>query len=103
MTFGHHIQNTYQPVDLFTYGRLTCADKAIKRIRQGERVFIGSACGEPQHLVRSLAENAVKFSADNHAGVLAETDRREDLDFLDITDLVLSDCKNDKQLHDDQS
>ncbi|HKJ64284.1 MAG TPA: GNAT family N-acetyltransferase [Desulfopila sp.] len=37
-------------------------EKAIKKIRQGQRVFIGSACGEPQKLVRCLADNAVYFS-----------------------------------------
>ena len=38
------------------------AEKAIAKIRQGQRVFVGSACGEPQHLVRCLADNSVKFS-----------------------------------------
>ncbi len=38
------------------------ADEAIRKIRQGQRVFIGSACGEPQQLVRSLADNAIRFS-----------------------------------------
>jgi len=30
------------------------AEDAIGHIRSGQRVFIGSACGEPQHLVRAL-------------------------------------------------
>jgi acyl-CoA hydrolase/RimJ/RimL family protein N-acetyltransferase len=38
------------------------AEKAILKIRQGQRVFIGSACGEPQKLVQCLAENAIRFS-----------------------------------------
>jgi acyl-CoA hydrolase/GNAT superfamily N-acetyltransferase len=42
--------------------KLSSADDAIKKIRQGQRVFIGSACGEPQHLVRNLAQNAIRFS-----------------------------------------
>jgi acyl-CoA hydrolase/GNAT superfamily N-acetyltransferase len=29
---------------------------AISRIKPGQRVFIGSSCGEPQHLVRALSE-----------------------------------------------
>ena len=29
--------------------------EAIQRIKPGQRVFIGSSCGEPQHLVRELA------------------------------------------------
>ncbi|MBL0712985.1 MAG: GNAT family N-acetyltransferase [Desulfosarcina sp.] len=33
-------------------------EKAIKLIRSGQRVFIGSACGEPQALVRALSEHA---------------------------------------------
>lgn len=32
------------------------AKEAIGRIRPGTRVFIGSSCGEPQHLVKALAE-----------------------------------------------
>ncbi len=31
-------------------------EDAIKMIRPGQRVFIGSSCGEPQYLVRTLAE-----------------------------------------------
>lgn len=30
------------------------ADNAVKRIRPGQRVFIGSSCGEPRHLVRAF-------------------------------------------------
>ena len=32
------------------------AAEAIDRIRPGQRVFIGSSCGEPQHLVRMLSD-----------------------------------------------
>ncbi|UCD77449.1 MAG: acetyl-CoA hydrolase, partial [Desulfobacterales bacterium] len=32
------------------------ARKALSRIKAGQRVFIGSSCGEPQHLVRELSE-----------------------------------------------
>ena len=41
--------------------RETCGDKlvsaaeAVRKIRAGDRVFIGSACGEPQELVRAMA------------------------------------------------
>ncbi len=35
---------------------------AIKKIRSGQRVFIGSACGEPQILVHTLTQNAKYFS-----------------------------------------
>ncbi len=38
--------------------KLVSAKDAIRRIRPGNRVFIGSACGEPQELVRVLVEGS---------------------------------------------
>lgn len=38
------------------------AERAIQTIGSGQRVFIGSACGEPQALVQALAEHATRFS-----------------------------------------
>jgi acyl-CoA hydrolase/RimJ/RimL family protein N-acetyltransferase len=38
------------------------ADAAIAHIRPGQRVFIGSACGEPQELVRSLSKAANRLT-----------------------------------------
>ncbi|MBE0586033.1 MAG: GNAT family N-acetyltransferase [Desulfofustis sp.] len=35
---------------------------AIGHIKSGQRVFIGSGCGEPQHLVQALTEQANTFS-----------------------------------------
>jgi acyl-CoA hydrolase/GNAT superfamily N-acetyltransferase len=37
------------------------AQEALRRIRPGQRVFIGSSCGEPQHLVRELSELSDQF------------------------------------------
>lgn len=34
------------------------AAEALKLLRSGTRIFLGSACGEPQHLVRALGEAA---------------------------------------------
>lgn len=34
----------------------TIAKKALQSIRRGDRVFIGSGCGEPQHLTQALEE-----------------------------------------------
>ena len=46
-----------------SYIEKTCdGQKAIKQIRPGQRVFIGSSCGEPQHLVSILAAQALKFT-----------------------------------------
>ena len=38
--------------------KLDDAAGAVARIRPGQRVFIGSSCGEPQHLVQALANKA---------------------------------------------
>ncbi len=37
------------------------AREALSQIRPGQRVFIGSSCGEPQHLVRELSELSSQF------------------------------------------
>ncbi len=31
-------------------------DQVFSRIRRGDRIFVGTGCGEPQHLVRALAQ-----------------------------------------------
>ena len=41
--------------------KLRTADEAVRMIRSGQRVFIGSSCGEPQHLVNALMDNADFF------------------------------------------
>ncbi|MGD8981541.1 MAG: GNAT family N-acetyltransferase [Desulfobacterales bacterium] len=38
------------------------AQEAIGQIKAGQRVFIGSSCGEPQYLVKKLAEAADTFT-----------------------------------------
>ncbi len=42
--------------------KLQPADSAVRMIRAGQRVFIGSSCGEPQHLVAALMDNATYYS-----------------------------------------
>ncbi len=37
-------------------------EKAISLIHSGQRIFIGSYCGEPQYLVKGLAESAQRFT-----------------------------------------
>ena len=37
-------------------------DKAIARIQSGQRIFIGSSSGEPQHLVKGLADASLMFT-----------------------------------------
>lgn len=41
--------------------KLCTAEDAVCMIRSGQRVFIGSSCGEPQHLVNALMDNANRF------------------------------------------
>lgn len=36
--------------------------QALNTLRAGQRVFIGSSCGEPQHLVQTLVNDAERFS-----------------------------------------
>ena len=41
--------------------KLRTPDDAVRLIGAGQRVFIGSPCGEPQHLVNALMDNAEHF------------------------------------------
>ena len=41
--------------DKYVENRRSARD-ALNLIKPGQRVFIGSSCGEPQHLVRELSE-----------------------------------------------
>ena len=38
--------------------KVTSACEAVAKIKNGSRVFIGTGCGEPQHLIRSMVNNA---------------------------------------------
>ncbi len=42
--------------------KLTSAEKALRHIKPGQRVFIGSSCGEPQHLVTELSNASLRFT-----------------------------------------
>ncbi len=42
--------------------KLLPAEEAIRQIQSGRRIFIGSSCGEPMHLVNTLVEKATQFS-----------------------------------------
>ncbi|MDR1237870.1 MAG: hypothetical protein LBK28_06495 [Propionibacteriaceae bacterium] len=41
--------------------RLTSSDEAVKRIKSGDRVVVGHACGEPSALVDALVANAAEY------------------------------------------
>lgn len=42
--------------------KLTTAEKAVNHIRPGQRIYIGSSCGEPQQLVSALAKASIRLS-----------------------------------------
>ena len=42
--------------------KLCTAQQALKHIRPGQRVFIGSSCAEPQHLVKELSDISARFT-----------------------------------------
>ena len=42
--------------------KLSTAQDALSHIRPGQRVFIGSSCGEPQHLVNELSAISARFT-----------------------------------------
>ncbi len=42
--------------------KLCTAHEALKHIRPGQRIFIGSSCGEPQHLVKALSLLSARFT-----------------------------------------
>ena len=78
------------------------AAKAIKLIRSGQRVFIGSGCGEPQHLVQALTEQANTFSGleivrllgRETASLTAIADRTKDTS-LNIRSIYLGSAKSE--------
>jgi acyl-CoA hydrolase/RimJ/RimL family protein N-acetyltransferase len=64
MIWTHSISEVaMQGYDPQSYARkLRTAEEAISAIRSGQRIFVGSSCGEPQHLVNTLLLNKHRFS-----------------------------------------
>jgi len=44
-------------LDSYCPEKLLSAKEAVSRIRKGSRVFVGTGCGEPQHLIRAMIED----------------------------------------------
>lgn len=82
------------------------AAKAIQRIKSGQRVFIGSGCGEPQHLVQALTEQANSFSGleivrllgRETASLTAIAERTKDTS-LNIRSIYLGSAKSESLAH----
>jgi len=51
-TFDPDWREKYKP-------QIQSAQQAVKRIRPGQRVFVGTGCGEPLELVHALAQRAI--------------------------------------------
>ncbi len=55
-------KNTFDPAWREKYAsQILTAEEAVKRIRPGQRVFVGTACGEPQGLVEALSKRATEL------------------------------------------
>lgn len=59
--FMTHATSEVFPMDV-TYHcpeKVVNAQEAIAQIKNGSRIFIGTGCGEPQHLIRTMVQNAM--------------------------------------------
>lgn len=54
------MQTSYWPDEYVS--KQKTAREALAMLKSGRRIFIGSSCGEPQHLVKTLVDNADNFS-----------------------------------------
>jgi acyl-CoA hydrolase len=76
------------------------ADESMRKIRPGQRVFIGSACGTPQELVRTLSEAAnrmtgleiVRMMSQETTPLTSVADRTKDLN-LNIRNIYLGSAR----------
>ncbi len=87
--------------DNYLEKRMTAAE-AVQSIRGGHRVFIGSACGEPQALVRAISEASgrmkgveiVRMMSEETTSLTAIADRTQDLN-LSVRTLYLGSTTED--------
>lgn len=65
---GHSLTDREETMAPSTYWadryveRKISAQKAIRLINSGNRIFIGSSCGEPQHLVKTLSDRSSMYT-----------------------------------------
>jgi acyl-CoA hydrolase/GNAT superfamily N-acetyltransferase len=45
-------------LNVYYRDKIVTAEEAISQIKGGSRVFLGTGCGEPQHLIRTMVENS---------------------------------------------
>ncbi|MCK4984633.1 MAG: acetyl-CoA hydrolase, partial [Desulfobacterales bacterium] len=38
--------------------KVVSAEEAVSKIKNGSRVFIGTGCGEPQHLIKAMVDDS---------------------------------------------
>ena len=82
--------------------KLCSADKAVRHIKNGQRVFLGSACGVPQELARALADYADYLSGvevvrmlSSDTAPLTEIAKRSNGASLNIRNIYLGSTTND--------
>ena len=44
-------------LDQYCPDKLVSTKEATSKIKRGNRVFIGTGCGEPQHLIRAMVKD----------------------------------------------
>jgi acyl-CoA hydrolase/GNAT superfamily N-acetyltransferase len=50
-------KNRYMDLKKYCPDKLVSARQAVSRVKCGSRVFIGTGCGEPQHLIHAMVED----------------------------------------------
>jgi acyl-CoA hydrolase len=51
------MKEPYMDINSCCPEKVVSAEEAIAKIKRGSRVFVGTGCGEPQHLIRSMVKN----------------------------------------------
>jgi acyl-CoA hydrolase len=51
------IEESGMDINICCPEKVVSAEEAIAKIKRGSRVFVGTGCGEPQHLIRSMVKN----------------------------------------------
>ena len=85
--------------------KLTSSKKALQHIQPGQRVFVGSSCGEPQHLVKELSNASDRFtdleivrSLSIESGPLTQIAKRSDSQQFNIRSFYLG-SGSPKKIH----
>ncbi|HDM78500.1 MAG TPA: hypothetical protein ENG51_18860, partial [Deltaproteobacteria bacterium] len=59
---NEHAEHMTHEIEEILTKKRTTPEKAFKKIKRGQRVFVGSGCGEPQYLTRELEKFLVQLA-----------------------------------------